>query len=70
MLTIALVAVTVVGFLLWKLSAQPKFPLPLPPGPPAEAVFGHVRLIPADRPEVQYANWSKEYSQFMWNINA
>ncbi|KIH89747.1 cytochrome p450 monooxygenase [Sporothrix brasiliensis 5110] len=35
--------------------------LPLPPGPPAEPVLGHLRVIPAANPEYTYMQWSKEY---------
>jgi cytochrome P450 len=35
--------------------------LPLPPGPPAEPLIGHMRIIPSEHPEYQYAKWGKEY---------
>lgn len=34
--------------------------LPLPPGPPAEPLLGHLRVIPADHPEYFYTQWGKE----------
>ncbi|KAI0977223.1 putative cytochrome P450 oxidoreductase [Xylaria arbuscula] len=36
--------------------------LPLPPGPPGEPLIGHLRVIPAEHPEFQYAQWAKEYN--------
>lgn len=39
-----------------------KSPLPLPPGPPGEPLLGHLRIIPAEHPEFQYAEWAKEYN--------
>ena len=35
--------------------------LPLPPGPPAEPFLGHLRVVPSDHPEFEYAKWGKEY---------
>ncbi|CAK7221587.1 hypothetical protein SBRCBS47491_004577 [Sporothrix bragantina] len=35
--------------------------VPLPPGPPAEPVLGHLRVIPASNPEYAYMQWSNEY---------
>ncbi|KKK13960.1 hypothetical protein ARAM_000202 [Aspergillus rambellii] len=36
--------------------------LPFPPGPPAEPILGHLRIIPHNHPEYQYARWSREYN--------
>ena len=36
--------------------------LPLPPGPPADLILGHLRHVPADNPEYTYARWAKEYN--------
>lgn len=36
---------------------------PLPPGPPGELFFGHVRVIPSKSPEVYFQRLSKEYSE-------
>lgn len=35
---------------------------PLPPGPPAEPLLGHYRIVPQDAAFKQYAQWAKEYS--------
>ncbi|ETS87853.1 hypothetical protein PFICI_01681 [Pestalotiopsis fici W106-1] len=35
--------------------------LPLPPGPPAHALFGHLRVVPTLNPEWKFAEWSKKY---------
>ena len=35
--------------------------LPLPPGPPAEPILGHLRIVPTDSPEYTYAKWAKQY---------
>lgn len=35
--------------------------LPLPPGPPAEPLLGHLRVIPIDHPEYDYTRWGKQY---------
>ncbi|KAF5020998.1 hypothetical protein F66182_6979 [Fusarium sp. NRRL 66182] len=36
--------------------------LPLPPGPPAEFILGHARVVPKENAAAVYAKWSKEYS--------
>ncbi|KAI0433047.1 putative cytochrome P450 oxidoreductase [Xylaria sp. FL1042] len=43
--------------------------LPLPPGPPGEALIGHLRVIPAEHPEFQYAQWAKEYNTDILHFN-
>ncbi|KAI3318890.1 putative O-methylsterigmatocystin oxidoreductase [Xylariaceae sp. AK1471] len=43
--------------------------LPLPPGPPGEPLVGHLRVIPAQRPEFQYAKWAKEYNTDILHFN-
>ncbi|CAK7565429.1 MAG: hypothetical protein SEPTF4163_003346 [Sporothrix epigloea] len=35
--------------------------VPFPPGPPAEPILGHLRVIPAANPEYAYMRWSKDY---------
>jgi cytochrome P450 len=40
---------------------SPKKRLPLPPGPPAERLLGHLRVIPSEHPEYAYTQWGKEY---------
>ncbi|KAJ3574049.1 hypothetical protein NP233_g2020 [Leucocoprinus birnbaumii] len=39
--------------------------LPLPPGPPADPILGHLRFIPPEAPEDQFAKWSKIYGDVM-----
>ncbi|KAK6225704.1 cytochrome p450 [Colletotrichum tabaci] len=43
--------------------------VPLPPGPPGEAILGHLRVIPTDNPEHAYAAWSKEYGSDVLYFN-
>ena len=33
-----------------------------PPGPRANPIIGHVRFVPASRPEITYMKWGKQYS--------
>jgi hypothetical protein len=45
--------------------------LPLPPGPPAEPLLGHYRLIPDEAPFKQYAQWAEDYNSdvlFFWTF--
>jgi hypothetical protein len=36
---------------------------PLPPGPPAEFLIGHYRIVPTDASFKAYAEWGKQYSR-------
>lgn len=55
-------AVLAVARVLYVRYVRDKSRLPLPPGPPGEPLLGHLRVIPSDHPEYQYARWSKEYN--------
>ncbi|KXN91602.1 O-methylsterigmatocystin oxidoreductase [Leucoagaricus sp. SymC.cos] len=47
------------------LKGRKKSTLPLPPGPPADPILGHLRYIPPEAPEDQFAEWSKIYGDIM-----
>jgi hypothetical protein len=38
---------------------------PLPPGPEGSPIIGNLRQVPAERSDVQFAKWAKEYSEFV-----
>lgn len=38
---------------------------PLPPGPPAEPLIGHLRIMPSDQEELVFHEWAKTYGVFM-----
>ncbi|CAH0045051.1 unnamed protein product [Clonostachys solani] len=59
-LAIALALVAVAPLLLRYIGHSQK--LPLPPGPPGEALLGHLRVIPTDHPEYAYTQWGKDYN--------
>lgn len=42
---------------------------PLPPGPPADPLIGHLRIMPTDKQELVFHEWSKTYGAFRlyWN---
>ncbi|KAL1659562.1 cytochrome P450 [Schizophyllum commune] len=42
--------------------------LPLPPGPPAELLLGHLRIAPQQDAERTYFRWSKEYKSSLIHI--
>lgn len=58
-LLLAVAAATVV-YLIYNVFSKQKG-LPLPPGPPAEPILGHLRVVPTDHPEYAYTKWGKEY---------
>ncbi len=37
---------------------------PLPPGPKGSPIIGNLRQVPAERSDVQFAKWAKEFSVF------
>jgi cytochrome P450 len=44
-------------------------PAPLPPGPPADPIIGHVCIVPNSRPELSYQKWAKEYNSDVLCLN-
>ena len=38
---------------------------PLPPGPKGSPIIGNFWQVPAERSEVQFAKWSKEFSELI-----
>ncbi|KAF7441173.1 hypothetical protein PC9H_001522 [Pleurotus ostreatus] len=38
---------------------------PLPPGPPAEPLIGHLRIMPSDQEELVFHEWAKTYGDVM-----
>ncbi|KAI1297494.1 putative cytochrome P450 oxidoreductase [Xylaria venustula] len=60
-----IVIIAIIGVLVLLLGRRvlgAKRRLPLPPGPPGEPLIGHLRVIPTEHPEIQYAQWAKEYN--------
>ena len=53
-----------VGF--YSQGSNPKFPLP--PGPKGTPIIGNLRQVPAERSDVQFAKWAKEYSEFVRDL--
>ncbi|KAF9002174.1 hypothetical protein BDQ17DRAFT_1484448 [Cyathus striatus] len=37
--------------------------LPYPPGPPAEPIIGHLRIIPSNNPDFIFRQWSRIYGK-------
>lgn len=57
-------AAAIVVFLLYRERKQRNRKVPLPPGPPADPLINHLRVIPTkDHPEVYY-EWTKTYGEF------
>ncbi|OKL56409.1 hypothetical protein UA08_08055 [Talaromyces atroroseus] len=69
MLSLYVLGAFFVGLVFWALKPAKQNPYPLPPGPPAEPIFGHARLIPTTRPEVTYAKWTKDYNSDVLYLN-
>jgi hypothetical protein len=38
---------------------------PVPPGPKGSPIIGNLRQVPAERSDLQFAKWSKEFSEFV-----
>lgn len=63
-------ALFAISLALWR-AYWKKNRLPLPPGPPAEPLLGHYRLIPDEAPFKQYAQWAEDYNNdvlFFWTF--
>ncbi|OIW32645.1 putative cytochrome P450 oxidoreductase [Coniochaeta ligniaria NRRL 30616] len=59
-LVLAFIAVAAITFIYHRFQQRKK--LPLPPGPPAEPLLGHLRIVPTEHPEFQYTQWGKDYN--------
>ncbi|KAG5650147.1 hypothetical protein H0H81_000539 [Sphagnurus paluster] len=46
---------------LWMKTIRSKKHPPLPPGPPAEPIIGHLRVIPSENQESVFHEWGKVY---------
>ncbi|KAI1333606.1 putative cytochrome P450 oxidoreductase [Xylariaceae sp. FL0016] len=66
-----LVLVAMAGslLLLRAIHRSQKMSMRMPPGPPGEALLGHLRIIPSEHPEYQYARWGKEYGSDILSLN-
>lgn len=41
--------------------------IPLPPGPPADPIIGHLRLIPPDNQPTLFYKWGKIYGEWLFH---
>ncbi|EEU40253.1 uncharacterized protein NECHADRAFT_33767 [Fusarium vanettenii 77-13-4] len=62
------IVLAVMWFALVHRRTQPT--LPLPPGPPAEFLLGHTRLIPKENTAATYARWSREYDSDIIHVKS
>lgn len=53
-------------FLYARLTRKNKSRLPYPPGPPADPILGHLRIMPAKDPHETFHEWSKIYGDVMY----
>lgn len=54
-------AVALFAALLYPRKSQSKYPLP--PGPKGYPLIGNIPQVPVERSDIQFAKWSKEYSE-------
>jgi hypothetical protein len=66
-----LLTLLIIAAVAWRLGNAKKSSTlaPLPPGPPADPIFGHVRLVPSSRPELSFQKWAKEYNSDVIYLN-
>lgn len=67
----SLVLLVTAGLVVWRLftSYSSSKAAPLPPGPPADPIIGHLRIVPTSRPELTYQKWAKEYNSDVLYLN-
>ncbi|KAF4570982.1 hypothetical protein EYR36_008309 [Pleurotus pulmonarius] len=58
------IVLSLVGLLAYLTSRSMKRP-PLPPGPPADPLIGHLRVLPTEKHAEVYLEWSKIYGDVM-----
>lgn len=59
----------VVVFSLWLYSQGPKSKYPLPPGPKGSPVIGNLRQVPAERSDIQFEKWAREFNSDIIYLN-
>lgn len=67
--TIGLVLAILVSISLLRTQRKGQHGLPLPPGPPSDLLWGHLRIIPKEQPERQFVQWGKEYASDILYFN-
>lgn len=55
--------VSLAGGLWYALNKHVGKALPLPPGPPADPLIGHLRVFPKANPELVFHEWAKTYGE-------
>lgn len=60
-----------IAILVWIASSGRKVAhkAPLPPGPPADPIVGHIRIVPTESPEFSYGKWAKQYHSDVIHVN-
>lgn len=58
--------IVLVGGLYLSQAGSRKHP-PFPPGPKGSPIIGNLRQVPAERAEIQFAKWAKEYSELIFD---
>ena len=61
--TLAVFLALFVAFLAYKSTRRRSARLPLPPGPPADPLIGHARVMPVRNPEEKFYEWGKKYGK-------
>ncbi|KAF4564799.1 hypothetical protein EYR40_010971 [Pleurotus pulmonarius] len=57
--------VSLAGIVSYVLNKSVTKTLPLPPGPPADPLIGHLRVFPKANPELVFHNWAKTYGDII-----
>jgi hypothetical protein len=65
MLTLVVTLLSLLGFIV-VFRRRRLFNVPLPPSPPSDFILGHLRHIPSENPEMQYAEWAKKYGEIFF----
>ncbi|TRM63939.1 cytochrome P450 [Schizophyllum amplum] len=67
--TVQDIAICVLLYALHLLLKRSQQSLPLPPGPPADPLFGHLRKIPSIGAERLYLQWGREYDSDVIHVS-
>jgi hypothetical protein len=63
---IAIAVTSLITILFFSRYLRKSSPYPLPPGPPGEPILGHLRIVPAEYPQLYYQKLAKEYGDNPW----